>query len=643
MPDADSINILLVIFTFCLLCKFFYDQHKSKHKNFPPGPMWLPIIGNLHLFNLRNPYETMTQLSKKYGSIFSFQMGSEKVVVLCGYEAVKDALLQHGNDFSNRPQIPLIAALTRGYGVVFAKDENWNVMRRFTFITLRQLGVGSKAMESVINEECDMLLEAIKSYEGKPFDNLPLLSTTIANILVSIILGNQYSCKDPRVQRLKHLIEESVKLIACPMSLCYNAFPSLLDWLPGSHKTTFSNNLEMYKIVKEFSMILREQLDKNEQRSLLDAFLVKQHEIKSKSGLYFHDENLKTLVSNMLIAGMEPVHSTLRWGLLLMMKYPDIQKNVQNEIEKVIGLSQPQIEHRKDMPYTNAVIHEIQRFGNIAPISIPHTTTRDINFRGYFLPKDTFIIMLLKSVLQDKEYFEKPEEFYPQHFLDSEGKFVMNEAFIPFSAGKRSCIGENLAKVELFLVFTRLLQTFTFLPCPGVDLDFNPEIGFVSSPKPYMMRAVPQSYTILSEQQCVFLDSTFTLEELLEALVGMVKGKSPGPDGIPVEVYVRYRDHLLPELLNCYNVAFAGLLASFYDASIILLLKPDRHLLDCGSCRPISLLNEDYNLLTKFLANRLISVILDLIHTDRFHARKVYIGQSKTGSGDNSNWGLLLS
>ncbi|KAM3932767.1 uncharacterized protein RB166_005806 [Leptodactylus fuscus] len=103
--------------------------------------------------------------------------------------------------------------------------------------------------------------------------------------------------------------------------------------------------------------------------------------IKSKSGLYFHDENLKTLVNNLLVAGIEPVHSTLRWGLLLMMKYPDIQR-------------------------------------------------------------------------------------------------------------KRSCIGENLAKTELFLLFTRLLQTFTILPCPGVDLDFHPEIGFVHSSKPYMMRTI---------------------------------------------------------------------------------------------------------------------------------------------------------
>ncbi|KAG9494684.1 hypothetical protein GDO78_002172 [Eleutherodactylus coqui] len=492
MLNIDSITTLLAIITFCLLAKFVYDQQKKKYKNFPPGPMRLPIIGNLHMFNLREPYGTLTQMSKKHGSIFSLQFGFINIVVLSGYKVVKDALIKHGDDFSDRPQIPLFAKLIRGYGVVFSNGENWNVMRRFTFLTLRQLGVGSKAMESVIHDECDMLLKAIKSYEGKPFDNLPVMSTAIANILLSIILGNQYTCEDPTILRMKHLIEESVKLIACPMSLLYNVYPPLVNCLPGSHRTTINNNLEFCKLVKEIYTKFKAQPDKHERRSLIEAFLDKQHEVKSKSGLYFHDENLNTLISNLIIAGLEPVHSTLRWGLLLMMKYPDIQKNVQDEIKKMIGVSLPQTEHRKELPFTNAVIHEIQRFGNIAPISIPRATTRDITFKGYFLPKGTFIIMLLRSVLQDKDYFEKPEEFYPQHFLDSEGKFVKNEAFIPFSAGKRSCIGENLAKMELFLLFTRLLQNFTFLPCPGLELNFNPEIGFVSSPKPYMMRAVPR-------------------------------------------------------------------------------------------------------------------------------------------------------
>ncbi|CAJ0953266.1 unnamed protein product [Ranitomeya imitator] len=168
------------------------------------------------------------------------------------------------------------------------------------------------------------------------------------------------------------------------------------------------------------------------------------------------------------------------------------REKVQNEIENVIGSAQPQVEHRKEMPNTDAVIHEIQRFGDIVPGSLPHATTTDITFKGYNLPKGTTVIPLLHSALRDKDYFEKPEEFYPGHFLDSEGKFKKNEAFIPFSLGKRSCAGENLAKMEMFLFFTTLLQNFTFKAPSGAKLDLSPALGIINSPKPYEMCAIPR-------------------------------------------------------------------------------------------------------------------------------------------------------
>ncbi|CAJ0940208.1 unnamed protein product [Ranitomeya imitator] len=180
---------------------------------------------------------------------------------------------------------------------------------------------------------------------------------------------------------------------------------------------------------------------------------------KPNPKLYFTDENLTALVSDLFEAGMDTSSTTLRWGLLLMMKYPEIQKKVQSEIDKVIGSNEPQVIHRKEMPYTDAVIHEIPRFGNILPANLSHATTQDVNFRGYLLPKvreelrhpktvglqgqrqeprkqGIQVIPLLTSILYDKNHFVRADEFYPEHFLDSSGNFVRKEAFIPFSAGE---------------------------------------------------------------------------------------------------------------------------------------------------------------------------------------------------------------
>ncbi|XP_066450312.1 putative inactive cytochrome P450 2G1 [Eleutherodactylus coqui] len=127
-------------------------------------------------------------------------------------------------------------------------------------------------------------------------------------------------------------------------------------------------------------------------------------------------------------------------------------------------------------------IHEIQRFVDVLPNNLPRSTTQDVILKGYFIPKGTYIIPSLTSVLRDAKYFKKPDDFYPQHFLDADGNFVKNEAFMPFSAGKRNCVGADLAKMELFLFFTKLLQSFTFKVPPGAKLDLNAAVGFVAAP-----------------------------------------------------------------------------------------------------------------------------------------------------------------
>ncbi|KAG8548604.1 hypothetical protein GDO81_024821 [Engystomops pustulosus] len=365
-------------------------------------------------------------------------------------------------------------------------------MRRFTLSTLRDLGMGRRTIEDKITEECEFLVKKFKSYGGKPFENTMIMNAAVANIIVSILLGHRFDYDDPVFLRLMSLINENIRLAGSPVVTLYNTFHSVMRWLPGAHRKVSENAEETKKFVTKTFTKHKEQLDVNDQRTLIDTFLVKQQEEKSEFASYFNNENLVMVVSNLFAAGMETTSTTIRWGLLLMMKYPEIQKNVQNEIEKVIGSSEPQSEHRKKMPYTDAVIHEVQRFANIVPTNIPHATTQDVTFRGYFIPKGTFVMPLLTSVLQDESYFEKPNEFYPKHFLDSKGNFVKNEAFLPFSAGKRSCAGENLAKMELFLFFTRLLQNFTFKAPPGAKLDLTPAVGFTTPPMPHLICAIPR-------------------------------------------------------------------------------------------------------------------------------------------------------
>ncbi|XP_068135144.1 cytochrome P450 2K6-like isoform X2 [Hyperolius riggenbachi] len=494
MYFTDPVTTVLSIVTCVFLAIGLYGRKRKVHPNYPPGPPRLPFIGNMHMIHVSRPHLTFHKLAEKYGPIYSVQIGAQEMVVLCGHETIKEALVNHAEEFSGRPVVPALFDLSNGHvSVLLSDSNNWKTMRRFTLSTLRQLTMGNKSLEDNFVEEGRHLVKAFKAYKGKPFDDLVPLTAAAVNNMMFILTGNRLDYDDPKLHKLATLPSESVRIVGTLMALLYNAFPTLMRWMPGSHKDMSAYASGIYDFARETLMEQKKHLDVSDQRSLIDIFLVRQKEEKPDSELYIPDDSILTIIVELFVAGFEASSVTVQWGLLLMMKYPEIQKNVQNEIDKVIGSGEPCLAHRKQMPYTNAVVHEIQRFVNVTPTGVPRRTTVDVTLKGFFLPKGTYILPLLHSVLRDKEYFEKPDEFYPQHFLDSDGNFVKNEAFLPFSSGKRSCVGENLAKMKLFLLFTTLVQNFTFHPPPGAKLDLTSTVGFTACPQQHEICAVSRS------------------------------------------------------------------------------------------------------------------------------------------------------
>uniref|UniRef100_A0A2K5XEA0 Cytochrome P450 family 2 subfamily D member 6 n=1 Tax=Mandrillus leucophaeus TaxID=9568 RepID=A0A2K5XEA0_MANLE len=217
-------------------------------------------------------------------------------------------------------------------------------------------------------------------------------------------------------------------------------------------------------------------------RDLTDAFLAEMEKAKRNPESSFNEENLRMVVADLFSAGMVTTSTTLAWGLLLMILHPDVQREsswgrVQQEIDDVIGqVRRPEMRDQAHMPYTTAVIHEVQRFGDIVPLNMPHMTSRDIEVQGFLIPKvgdDALHQPVI--VLKDEAVWEKPFRFHPEHFLDAQGHFVKPEAFLPFSAGRRACLGEPLARMELFLFFTCLLQRFSFSVPAGQPRPTTPD------------------------------------------------------------------------------------------------------------------------------------------------------------------------
>ncbi|XP_030646575.1 cytochrome P450 2K1-like [Chanos chanos] len=492
MSTVLSAVLFLLFFYLILSSSSTLTQGKE-----PPGPKPLPILGNLLLLDLKRPYMSLCELSKKYGSVFTVFFGPKKVVVLAGYKTVKQALVNCGEEFGDRDVTPVFHDLNQGYGILFSNGENWKAMRRFALSNLRDFGMGKKRSEAKIIEETLYLREVFKKFEGKPFDTTQPVNYAVSNIISAIVYGNRFDYNDPQFKAMVNRANENIRIVGSPSLQVYNLFPSLGPWLKN-WKLLMNNVESNVKEMKELVKGLQATLNPQDCRGFVDVFLTRKQsaeELGEKDSL-FHDSNLIYTIANLFAAGTDTTGTTLRWGFLLMAKYPHIQDRVQEEIDRVIGGRQPVVEDRKNLPYTDAVIHEIQRLANIVPMSLPHTTSCDVNFEGFFIKKGTCVFPLLTSVLRDESEWETPYTFNPAHFLDEQGRFRKRDAFMPFSAGRRVCLGESLARMELFLFFTSFLQHFRFTPPPGVsedELDLTPAVGFTLNPSPHQLCALSRS------------------------------------------------------------------------------------------------------------------------------------------------------
>lgn len=178
----------------------------------------------------------------------------------------------------------------------------------------------------------------------------------------------------------------------------------------------------------------------------------------------FSFDHLSSLVQDLFVAGTETLSVTLNWTIIYVAYFPECQKLIHEEIERVLGKEKlPADADRIKLPYVEAFINETMRYHCAGPILIPRSTTKDVIFKGYHLPEDTFVMVNMWSCMRDPNYWTDPDKFDPNRFLDKDGKFInKNPAMLPFSTGKRACIGESIARLQLFLIFTSLLQKFYF-------------------------------------------------------------------------------------------------------------------------------------------------------------------------------------
>ncbi|XP_016075357.1 PREDICTED: cytochrome P450 2C21-like isoform X1 [Miniopterus natalensis] len=486
----------LTVLSICLCCFLFLFlwNRRSAHGKLPPGPTPLPIIGNILQINTKNIGESLRKLAQVYGPVFTVYLGMQPTVVLHGYEAVKEALIDQGEEFSGRGHLPVLDVFAQGRGVVFSNGEIWKQTRSFSLMVLRNMGMGKKTIEDRIKEEALCLVEALRKTNASPCDPSFLLGSAPCNVICSVIFQSRFEYNDEKLLTLLKYFQENFKILCTSWIQLYNTFPSLIHYLPGSHNELFKNVAEQNKFILEQIKEHQASLDLSNPRDFTDYFLIKMEKEKHNKQTAFTMDNLITTLWDIFNAGTETTSTTLKYGLLLLLKHPEVTAKVQEEIKRVVGRERsPCMQDRSHMPYTDAMVHEVQRYANLIPTNLPHVVNQDVKFREYFIPKGTSVVTCLTSVLHSDKEFPNPKKFDPGHFLDESGNFKKSKYFMPFSAGKRACVGESLARMELFLLLTHILQHFTLKPLVDPkDIDTTPScIGLCSLPPSYELCFIP--------------------------------------------------------------------------------------------------------------------------------------------------------
>jgi len=337
--------------------------------------------------------------------------------------------------------------------------------------------------------------KSLTSQSGNSVNIKPLLDVCVGSVISSVVLGHPYDYDDSKFLQLKRGMDRTIQLLAHVSVLLLDSFP-WLRFIPFygrlGYDEMMAENDQVLKMLSGEIKNHKSEIGLNmEPTDYTEAYLLelkRRRESGANMG-WFGDWQLTCVLADLYGAGLETTVTTLNWAVLTMMCHPDIQEKVQKEIQDVIGSERlPNMTDRNQMPYTCATIQELQRYANILAINLPHATNKDVEVNGYQIPKGISVIPQISVVHIDDTIYSKPSEFNPDRFLEEDKKTLKKSdtTLIPFSLGKRICLGEGLARMELFIIFTSLLQKFSFSCVRGEPKpDLRPVVTFSTQPKPY--------------------------------------------------------------------------------------------------------------------------------------------------------------
>ncbi|XP_041484810.1 cytochrome P450 2U1-like [Lytechinus variegatus] len=467
----------------------------------PPGPWFFQVRMAYYMMTMAFPSRVehiFEKLAMKYGKMFSFSFGSDVHVIISDPEIIREAFVRNRAVCSDRQ---IMAAYKMIYGgdynhrILLANGPLWKTARRVVGPCLRNIGTWGQQMESIIIHEADSLLGKLGEQTSKSFDPRHHINRAVANVIQTMVHGYSLDLDDPKLQQMIDSFQVTTSHpVVNRNSLRYFPFfyymPRLRPLRQAMQflKTTLSTAVYSQAI----------EYDHNNINTIVQRIMQAAEQDESTGEDRLKTKEVWRLVFDLMLAGTDTTANTLQWAVLIMAHYPEIQKKVHEEIDRVLDERGPRLQDKKSMPYLQATIMEILRIRPVVPMAIPHVTTEEIVLRGYTIPKGAILTPNIWSCHHSAEFWDNPEVFKPDRFLTNDMKSLVDEplAYMPFSCGSRKCLGDQLAKNELFLIFAKIMQKFNIDFALGdrpESLDEGFEKGVILRPNAMKIRLLPRA------------------------------------------------------------------------------------------------------------------------------------------------------
>ncbi|XP_046326946.2 steroid 17-alpha-hydroxylase/17,20 lyase-like [Haliotis rufescens] len=468
----------------------------KKRYKLPPGPRGWPLLGNLLEFRNASIYEKLTEWKAQYGPVVRFNIGPMTMVALNNIDVVLEALVKRQADFAGRPQTYTLLLLSDGgKNIVFGDySPTWKQHRKLATKALKHYMTGTR-LDQGIERSLTKGIELIQEMEG-PFNPHDIVSLIVFNIINNICFSVTCDVHDNYFKEMVHVLNSFLDI--------GNGF--LEDVIPPLRLFHTQKLKTIMKEVLKFTGNLNEEIDKHRQtvskdsiRDFCDALLLAQEEARDEEDpevmSQMTDGHITQTLSDIFSAGMDTSRFTLLWTLLELAQHPDIQDKLHTEVDRALGARHfPSVSDRSSLPYTDAVLHESMRFHTVVPSGLPHKTLCDTKVGGYDIPKGTTVFINHYALHRDPEQWRDPQVYNPDRFLDHDGKMAAKpESWLPFSAGRRVCLGESVAKPELHLLLAGIMRHFKVSLPPGAKVNLKPRGGSVAN--------VPQHYELNFESR----------------------------------------------------------------------------------------------------------------------------------------------